>query len=73
MYIEPRRSVFLPVYTMGRQKRADMEGVQRAYNDPDTQLISFPAGFCSRYIDGKIQDIEWKKSVIKQCSPVLME
>lgn len=66
MYIEPLRSVFLPVNTMGRQKRADMEGVQRAYNDPDTQLISFPAGFCSRYIDGKIQDIEWKKSVIKQ-------
>ena len=67
MYIEPLQSVFLPVNTMGKQKRSDMEMLQKAYNDPETQLISFPAGFCSRYIDGKIQDIEWKKSVIKQC------
>lgn len=66
MHIEPLKSVFLPVNTMGRQKRADMLAVQQAYNEEGTQLISFPAGFCSRYIDGKIQDIEWKKSVIKQ-------
>lgn len=66
MYIEPLQSVFLPVNTMGRQKRADIENLQRAYNNPETQLISFPAGFCSRYIDGRIQDIEWKKSVISQ-------
>lgn len=66
MYIEPLQSVFLPVNTMGKQKRADIENLQRAYNDSATQLISFPAGFCSRYIDGRIQDIEWKKSVIKQ-------
>ena len=67
MYIDPLQSVFLPVNTMGRQKRSDMEILQKAYNDEEIQLISFPAGFCSRYIDGKIQDIEWKKSVIKQC------
>ncbi|MDE5561321.1 MAG: 1-acyl-sn-glycerol-3-phosphate acyltransferase [Bacteroidaceae bacterium] len=66
MYIDPLRSVFLPVNTMGRQKREDMAELQKAYNDPETQLISFPAGFCSRYIGGKVQDIEWKKSVIKQ-------
>ena len=66
MYIDPLQSVFLPVNTMGRQKRSDMETLQKAYNSEDTQLISFPAGFCSRYIDGKVQDIEWKKSVIKQ-------
>lgn len=66
MYIEPLQSIFLPVNTMGRQKRSDIEQLQRAYDDPEVQLISFPAGFCSRYIDGRIQDIEWKKSVIKQ-------
>ncbi len=66
MYIEPLQSVFLPVNTMGRQKRGDIENLQRAYNNTETQLISFPAGFCSRYIDGRIQDIEWKKSVIRQ-------
>ncbi len=66
MYIEPLRNVFLPVNTMGRQKRKDMEDLQQAYRSQDIQLISFPAGFCSRYIDGRIQDIEWRKSVIKQ-------
>ncbi len=66
MYIEPLQSVFLPVNTMGKQKRQDMVDLREAYAATDTQLISFPAGFCSRYIDGKIQDIEWRKSVIKQ-------
>ena len=66
MYIVGLQPVFLPVNTLGRQKREDMEAIDRAYNDPDTQLLSFPAGFCSRYIGGRIQDVEWKKSVITQ-------
>lgn len=66
MYIVGLQPVFLPVNTLGRQKREDMEAIDRAYNDPEMQLLSFPAGFCSRYLDGKIQDVEWKKSVITQ-------
>lgn len=66
MYIVALQPVFLPVNTLGRQKREDMEAIDRAYNDPEMQLLSFPAGFCSRYIGGKIQDVEWKKSVITQ-------
>lgn len=66
MYIVGLQPVFLPVNTLGRQKREDMEAIDRAYNDPELQLLSFPAGFCSRYIGGKIQDVEWKKSVITQ-------
>lgn len=66
MYIVALRPVFLPVNTMGRQKREDMEAIDAAYNDQETQLLSFPAGFCSRYLGGKIQDVEWKKSVITQ-------
>ena len=66
MYIVGLQPVFLPVNTLGRQKREDMEAIDKAYNDPEMQLLNFPAGFCSRYIDGKIQDVEWKKSVITQ-------
>ena len=29
-------------------------------------MIIFPAGLCSRKIDGKIQDIEWGKSFVKK-------
>ena len=66
-HIEPLRPVFLPVNTMGKQKRSDMQQLAEAYADTDTQLLSFPAGFCSRWIDGRVQDIEWRKSVVRQC------
>lgn len=66
MYIVPLRSVFLPVNTMGRQKREDLEAVEAAYADPATQLLTFPAGFCSRWMGGRIQDVAWRDSVIKQ-------
>jgi len=66
MYIVALQPVFLPVNTLGRQRREDMEAIDAAYNDPDMQLMTFPAGFCSRFMGGKIQDVEWKKSVITQ-------
>lgn len=66
MYIVALQPNFLPVNTLGRQKREDMEAIEAAYQDPEIQLLSFPAGFCSRFMGGKIQDIEWKKSVITQ-------
>lgn len=66
MHIQALRPVFLPVNTLGKQKREDMETINQAYNDPNLQLMSFPAGFCSRWMKWKIQDVEWKKSVISQ-------
>lgn len=66
MVLEPLHDVFLPVNTLGKQKREDMEAIEKAYQSEDIQMMSFPAGFCSRYIDGRIQDIPWKKSVIQQ-------
>jgi hypothetical protein len=66
MYIHPLRPVFLPVNTLGGQRREDMAAIEAAYRDPEMQLLSFPAGFCSRWIDGRIQDVAWKKSVITQ-------
>jgi 1-acyl-sn-glycerol-3-phosphate acyltransferase len=66
MYIYPLRPVFLPVNTLGAQRREDMTAIEQAYHDPDVQLLSFPAGFCSRWIDRRIQDVAWKKSVITQ-------
>ena len=66
MYIHNLRPVFLPVNTLGAQKRGDMKAIDEAYNDPEMQLLSFPAGFCSRWMQRKIQDVPWKKSVITQ-------
>ena len=66
MYIHPLRPVFLPVNTLGGQRREDMAAIDAAYRDEQMQILSFPAGFCSRWIDGRIQDVAWKKSVITQ-------
>lgn len=66
MNIEGLRPNFLPLNTLGKQKREDMQAISAAYHDDDTQILSFPAGFCSRFIGGRIQDIEWKPSTIKQ-------
>ncbi len=66
MYIVALQPNFLPVNTLGKQKREDMQAIEQAYNDADTQLLTFPAGFCSRFMGGRIQDIAWKKSVITQ-------
>ena len=66
MYVHPLRSIFLPVNTLGAQNRRNMAAINEAYHDPEIQLMTFPAGFCSRFMEGKIQDVAWKKSVITQ-------
>lgn len=66
MYIVGLQPVFLPVNTMGRQRSEDMQAVKEALQDDETQVMTFPAGFCSRFMEGKIQDVAWKKSVITQ-------
>jgi putative hemolysin len=39
--------------------------IQESY-ESDAQILYFPAGLCSRSINGKIEDLEWKKSYITQ-------
>ena len=39
--------------------------IEKAYAS-DNQIITFPAGLCSRKQNGKIQDTEWKKSFIQK-------
>lgn len=55
----------IPVNKLGGQARNLSKLVNDAYQS-DNQMLIFPAGLCSRKIDGKIQDIEWGKSFIKK-------
>ena len=32
----------------------------------ENQIVTFPAGLCSRKINGQIQDTDWKKSFIQK-------
>lgn len=64
-HLRPLRQIFVPVNTRGRQKRESIDRLQEAF-ESDLPVITFPAGFCSRLIDGKVQDTPWKKSFVRQ-------
>ena len=54
----------IPINKLGGQARSLSKLINEVYSS-DNQMIVFPAGLCSRNIDGKIQDLEWGKSFIK--------
>lgn len=62
-YLQPLQSVFLPVNTYGKQKKESIERIQEVLAS-EVPVGTFPAGWCSRYRDGKVQDQDWKQSFI---------
>ena len=63
MAIKPIAEYTIPVNKFGGQS-ADLIGkINDAFNS-DRQVIIFPAGLCSRKIDGVVQDLPWKKTFI---------
>ncbi len=61
--VEAVREYFLPVNTYGPQSAEQVDALENALKS-DLAVASFPAGYCSRYIDGQVQDRTWKKSFI---------
>jgi putative hemolysin len=54
----------IPINKLGGQARNLPRLVSEAYHS-DNQMLVFPAGLCSRKIDGQIIDLPWTKSFIK--------
>ena len=65
LYLPNLRSIFIPVNKHGAQDRSAALKMEEAYSS-DNQMITFPAGLCSRRIKGQILDLEWKKSFIQK-------
>jgi 1-acyl-sn-glycerol-3-phosphate acyltransferase len=64
MAVKPLDNVFLPINKHGRQSRQSAQEIEEQYQS-DRQMITFPAGLCSRKLKGgKIGDLEWKKFVV---------
>ena len=62
--VEPLRGVFLPVNKYGSQSRDTALQIEDALKG-DKQIITFPAGLCSRMQpDGTIADLPWQKSAV---------
>ncbi len=53
----------IPINKTGKQSRDFPRMVEAGFKSDD-HLIMFPAGLCSRKINGKIQDLDWKKTFI---------
>lgn len=62
-YIEPLRPIFVPINKYGSQAKGSARAINDAYAS-DNQIITFPAGLCSRRQNGQIRDLEWLKSFI---------
>ncbi|GHT30846.1 glycerol acyltransferase [Bacteroidia bacterium] len=65
LFIPNLRSIFIPVNKHGRQARETAVVTEEAYAS-DNQIVTFPAGLCSRIRGGKIIDLDWKKSFIQK-------
>lgn len=55
--------LFIPVNKHGRLAVESAEKLDQAFRS-DIQILTFPAGLVSRYIDGRVMDLEWKKNFI---------
>jgi len=57
--------IFLPVNKHGAQRKDDARQIEEAYSS-ESQILYFPAGLCSRRINGEIKDLQWHKSFISK-------
>ncbi len=62
-YIEPLKPIFVPINKYGAQAKNSAKAINDAYASYN-QIITFPAGLCSRKIKGEIIDLEWMKNFI---------
>lgn len=65
MHLEPLAPIWLPVNKHGAQNAAYARRMEEAFFG-DLPVLTFPAGFCSRRIDGRVQDTPWKSNFLKK-------
>lgn len=65
MAVEPLQDVFLPVNKFGRQSRRTSTDIETVFAS-DVPIVVFPAGLCSRKVNGKIEDLKWYKMFVNK-------
>lgn len=56
---------FLYVNKLGSKAKESLAKIEASYAKGDAMVV-FPAGLCSRKINGTIQDLEWQKSFVSR-------
>ncbi len=65
MHIAPLKDHFIPVNKLSKNSKNHLSLISNEYRSNKAILV-FPAGLCSRKINGKIVDLPWQKSVISK-------
>ncbi len=66
MYLDPLKSIFVPVNKSGAQRGAYAVAFNEAFSGP-APVLTFPAGLCSRRgKDGVVADLDWRPNFIKR-------
>lgn len=63
--VENLQPVFAPVNTYRNQKADYITNLEKLYKS-NAQVCILPSGACSRKVDGKIRDLDWKGHFIKK-------
>ena len=63
--IRPLDAIWLPVNLHGRQRGDYALRYEEALRG-DKPIVTFPAGLCSRRIDGRVRDTEWHTSFVRR-------
>ncbi len=62
-YLTNFGDVFIPVNKLGSNAKSNLERIEKIYAS-DMAVLIFPAGLCSRKLDGEIKDLPWQKSFV---------
>jgi putative hemolysin len=65
MVFKQLHDIFIPINKHGRNSADAAKELHNVFISDDL-ILYFPAGLCSRKINGKIQDLEWKKTIIQK-------
>lgn len=61
--IKNLETIFVPINKYGAQAKDSVRAINEAYAS-DNQIITFPAGLCSRKQNGEIKDLTWMKNFV---------
>ena len=64
-YITPLDPLWVPVNKHGAQKLSYARKFDEAFAS-DLPILTFPAGLCSRKIEGRVQDTPWRPNFLKK-------
>jgi putative hemolysin len=65
MNVPNLRDIFIPINTTGSKSIQLARQFEEAFASENV-ILYFPAGLCSRKINGKIQDLPWKKTFVSK-------